>query len=250
MSAVAGVIPARWGSTRFPGKMLAELCGKPLIQWVWERASEARQLDHLLVATDDDRIAAAVDAFGGRAVMTRPDHPSGTDRIAEAVQKLRVEAVVNIQGDEPLIDPGLIDEVAAEIRDGSLWDMATAAEPIHDDALVAQPSVVKVVCDESARALYFSRSPIPYVREKDGEEGAAPLYLRHIGIYGYRREFLERLVRTPPSRLELAEKLEQLRALHIGARMKVIITESSALGVDEPKDIALAEEALRRAGLA
>ncbi len=250
MSAVAGVIPARWASTRFPGKMLAELCGKPLIQWVWERASEATQLEHLLVATDDERIASVVTAFGGRAVMTRPDHPSGTDRIAEAIQGLDVQAAINIQGDEPLIDPDLIDEVAAVVRESDQWDMATAAEPMRDEHLIHEPSVVKVVCDESGRALYFSRAPIPYIREKDGGYDADPLYLRHVGIYGYRRAFLEQLVRTAPSRLEQAEKLEQLRALHIGARINVIIAETSAVGVDEPKDVPVAEEALRRAGLA
>ena len=248
MSTVAGVIPARWGSTRFPGKILAPIGGKPLVQWVWEQAGQAGSLDHLLVATDDERILTAVQAFGGRAVMTRPDHPSGTDRIAEAIRELDVNAVVNIQGDEPLIDPGLIDELAREMSAGASWDMVTAAEPIREAALVDQPSVVKVVCDETGRALYFSRAPIPYVREKDGGAPAEGLYLRHIGIYGYRRTFLERLVNTPPSRLEQAEKLEQLRALHVGGRMKVIITETTALGVDEPGDVARAEEALRRAG--
>lgn len=248
MSVVAGVIPARWASTRFPGKMLVKLCGKPLIQWVWERASEAKNLDHLLVATDDERVASVVTGFGGRAVMTRADHPSGTDRIAEAIQGVDADAAVNIQGDEPLIDPDLIDEVAAVVRASDQWDMATAAEPLRDAHLVAEPSVVKVVCDESGRALYFSRAPIPYIREKDGGYDEQPLYLRHVGIYGYRCAFLERLVRTSPSRLEQAEKLEQLRALHIGARIKVIIAETTALGVDEPKDVPVAEEALRRAG--
>lgn len=250
MSTVAGIIPARWGSTRFPGKMLAPLCGKPLLQWVWEQAAKAGQLDRLRVATDDERIVEAVAAFGGEAVMTRPDHPSGTDRLAEAVRGMDVDAVINIQGDEPLIDPALIDELATEMRAGRAWDMVTAAEPIRDMSLVERPSVVKVVCDESGRALYFSRAPIPYIREKRGGDTDDGLYLRHIGIYGYRRDFLERLVQTPPSRLEQAEKLEQLRALHIGARMKVIVTESLALSVDEPKDIPLAEEALRRAGRA
>jgi 3-deoxy-manno-octulosonate cytidylyltransferase (CMP-KDO synthetase) len=246
---VAGVIPARWGSTRFPGKSLALIAGKPLVQWVWERAAQAKQLSQLVVATDDDRIRAAVEAFGGRAVMTRPDHPSGTDRIAEAVEELDVTAVINIQGDEPLIDPALIDQLATIISDpAAQWDMATAAEPLSDDALIHSPSVVKVVCGEGNRALYFSRSVIPYLREKDGGDPMDGLYLRHVGIYAYRRDFLEKLVRTSPTRLEEAEKLEQLRALHIGAKMKVVITHAPALGVDVPADIATAEAALLKYG--
>lgn len=250
MSGVVGVIPARWGSTRFPGKILAPLCGKPLVQWVWERASASTQLSHLLVATDDPRIADVVRGFGGQAVMTQPDHPSGTDRVAEAITELDVDAAINIQGDEPLIDPTLIDALARDICADADWDMATAAEAIIDPALVAQPSVVKVVCDASGRALYFSRSPIPHVREPQDEVPTTARHLRHIGIYAYRRTFLNQLVQTPPSPLEQAEKLEQLRALHIGGRIKVVVTSCPALGVDEPADVPLAEAALRRAGLA
>jgi 3-deoxy-manno-octulosonate cytidylyltransferase (CMP-KDO synthetase) len=250
MSGIAGVIPARWGSTRFPGKILAPIAGKPLVQWVWERASQATRLDTLLVATDDPRIAEAVAAFGGQAVMTRADHPSGTDRIAEAIAGLDVEAAVNIQGDEPLIDPALIDAVAACVADADAgWDMATAAEPLTDPERIAAPAVVKVVCDAEGRALYFSRSVIPHCREGGLEEAEPPLYLRHVGIYAYRRTCLEQLVRTPPTRLEMAEKLEQLRALHLGARIRVMITQAPALGVDEPADVARAEAALRQAGL-
>ncbi len=247
---VAGVIPARWASTRFPGKILTPLCGKPLIEWVWQRAQAATRLDHLLVATDDSRIYQAVESFGGRAVMTQPDHPSGTDRIAEAVRDLNVDAVLNIQGDEPLIEPTLIDDLARDIEAAEDWDMATAAAPIQDVAQIAQSGIVKVVCDQRGQALYFSRAPIPFARDLEADPFDETLYLRHIGIYAYRREFLEKLVRTPPSRLELTEKLEQLRALHIGARIKVIVTTHTALGVDEPGDVALAEAALRQAGLA
>ena len=161
MSGVIGVIPARWGSVRFPGKILVPLCGKPLIQWVWERARRAKALDALLVATDDDRIAAAVRAFGGEVVMTRGDHPSGTDRIAEAVGERPAAAVINIQGDEPLVEPGLIDRMAEGIRTRPEWDMITAAAPLLDAGRVQDPSVVKVVCDDGGRALYFSRAPIP-----------------------------------------------------------------------------------------
>lgn len=245
---VAGVIPARWGSTRFPGKILTPLCGKPLVQWVWERASQARGLSRLLVATDDQRIADAVHAFGGEPVMTRSDHPSGTDRIAEAVQDLDVTAVVNIQGDEPLIDPALIDALAALVEVDGAWDMATAAARIDESALIDQSSVVKVVMDAEGRALYFSRAPIPYARDQARGVGAVGSYWRHIGIYAYRRTFLTRLVATPPVMLEETEKLEQLRALYIGGRIKVLAAPGVALGVDEPEDVPRAERALREAG--
>ncbi len=247
---VAGVIPARWGSTRFPGKIVTPLCGKPMIQWVWERAKQARRLSHLLVATDDERIVEVVRGFGGEAVMTRADHPSGTDRIAEAVRGLAVEAVVNIQGDEPLIAPDLIDALADCVAGDEGWDMATGASRIGDRAQIEQPSVVKVVMDGEGGALYFSRSPIPHVRDKDGGVDWTSLYWRHIGIYAYRRSFLERLVETEPTLLEEAEKLEQLRALHLGGRIKVIPVSQAALGVDEPGDVARVEAALRKAGWA
>ena len=249
MSKVVGIIPARWGSTRFPGKILADIAGKPLIQWVWERASQASALSAVIVATDEQRIADVVADFGGTAVMTRADHPSGTDRIAEAVRDLDAEAVINVQGDEPLIAPALIDELATVITGPDQWDMATAAARITDPAEVEQPSVVKVVCAADGKALYFSRSPIPHWREKNGDGSGEPLYLRHIGIYAYRRAFLQHLVQTPPTMLEEAEKLEQLRALYLGARMKVLVTEHSALGVDEPGDVERAEQALKEAGL-
>ncbi len=246
---VIGVIPARWGSTRFPGKSLAPIAGKPLIQWVVERARQATRLDGLLVATDDERIRDAVSKMGVEAVLTRPDHPSGTDRIAEAVRGRAADVVINIQGDEPLIDPGLIDELADVMAKGRDWDMATAAAPISGEEEVRNPSVVKVVWDAEGRALYFSRSPIPHLREKDaGPTGSGPLYWRHIGIYAYRRTFLEELVGTPPCRLELAEKLEQLRALYLGCRMKVLQTKESGIGVDKPEDVAKVEAILNNPG--
>ncbi len=246
----AVVIPARFGSTRFPGKMLAPLCGKPLIQWVYERARGARCADRVVVATDDARIAEAVRAFGGEPVMTRPDHPSGTDRIAEAVRGLGVEVVVNVQGDEPLIEPALIDALAEALLAEASWDMATAASALADSADLLNPSVVKLVADRDGCALYFSRSPIPHVRDAAPGTVRAGLHWRHIGLYGYRRTFLERLVREPPCALEEAEKLEQLRALHLGARIKVLVTQHAGLGVDTPDDVPRAEAALRAAGLA
>jgi len=246
---VAGIIPARWSSTRFPGKILVPLCGKPLIQWVWERASKAKSLSSLHIATDDERIALAVQRFGGEAIMTRPDHPSGTDRIAEAARFIKADALINVQGDEPLIDPALIDALASYMTGEGAWDMATAAVPITKQEDRHNPSVVKVVWDADGKALYFSRSLIPHIRDNSGTPDAASLYWRHIGIYAYQRSFLERLVLAPPSALEQAEKLEQLRALHIGARIKVITTAQAGLGVDEPSDVPKAEAAIHAAAL-
>jgi len=247
---MVGVIPARWDSTRFPGKSLEPLCGKPLIQWVIERARQAKKLEKLIVATDDGRIRNAAVELGVDVVMTRSDHPSGTDRIAEALRDVQADVVVNIQGDEPLMDPALIDELANFLARNTDWDMATAAAPITNAQDVQKASVVKVVWDHEARALYFSRSTIPYLREKDsGVAARDPLYWRHIGIYAYRRMFLQKLVSTPPCLLEKVEKLEQLRALYLGCRMKVLRAKEVGLGVDTPDDIKKAEAALKKAGL-
>ena len=240
-----GVIPARWGSTRFPGKSLAPVAGKPLIQWVLERARLAKRLSNVIVATDDERIRRAVERMGGQAVMTRPNHPSGTDRIAEAVAGQPVGVVVNIQGDEPLIDPGLIDRLVEVMEKDGSWDMATAAEPFTDTFTAGRLSVVKVVCDGTGRAMYFSRATIPVQRDEGSPPGPVTR-LRHLGIYAYRREFLERLVKEPPCELEQLEKLEQLRALHIGARIAVLQAEGSGAGVDTPEDVPRVEALLRQ----
>ncbi|BCX50274.1 3-deoxy-manno-octulosonate cytidylyltransferase [Haloferula helveola] len=230
---ITGILPARWGSSRFPGKPLHVIAGKPLIQHVWERCRQCSRLDDLLVATDDDRILAAAEGFGARAVMTSPDHPTGTDRLAEAVAGLPdATHIVNIQGDEPLIDPALVDELAATMAGDPELDMATAANPLDPaDPAVADPNVVKVVISLSGRALYFSRSPLPYFRNP--VDGLA--VLRHKGIYAYRRSFLERFVTWPPSPLERAESLEQLRALENGASIKVLPTDDTSPGVDTPE---------------
>ncbi len=244
---VVGVIPARYGSTRLPGKSLIPLCGKPLVIWVLERARQAAGLDDVCVATDDERIRAVVEAHGGRVAMTRADHPSGTDRIAEALADDAAEVVINIQGDEPLIDPALITGLARRLTSEPEWAMATAAAPIDDPSDLANPAVVKVVCDRRGRALYFSRATIPFVRD------AAPAglrHFRHIGVYGYRRDFLRRMVAEPPCLLERTEKLEQLRALDLGAAILVLETAWAGIGVDTPDDVPRAEAALRRAGLA
>ena len=239
---IVGVLPARWGSSRFPGKPLHVLAGKPLIQHVWERCGRCANLDALLVATDDERIRDAAEGFGARVAMTSPDHPSGTDRIAEALAaEPQATHVMNIQGDEPLIEPGLIDELAAALVDDPLLDMVTAANPLAPGApAVVDPNVVKVVVDLSGRALYFSRSPLPYFR--NAVEGLP--VLRHKGIYGYRREFLEKFVSWPPSPLERAESLEQLRALEHGASIRVIGTEDDSIGLDTPGQVAAIEELL------
>ena len=241
-SHLLGVLPARWGSIRFPGKPLHLIAGKPLIQHVWERCQQCRNLDEILVATDDARIRDAVTAFGGKAVMTSPEHPTGTDRIAEALRHVhQATHIVNIQGDEPLIDPALIDELAATIVGDPSLDMATAANPLDPaDPAVHDPNVVKVVTALDGRALYFSRSPLPYFRNPvPGLQ-----VLRHKGIYAYSRAFLERFVTWPPSPLELAESLEQLRALEHGAAIQVLLTNDSSPGVDTPEQAALIETIL------
>jgi 3-deoxy-manno-octulosonate cytidylyltransferase (CMP-KDO synthetase) len=230
---ILGVLPSRWGSTRFPGKPLHLIAGKPLIQHVWERCRECSRLDDIVVATDDARIFDAVVAFGGNAAMTSPDHSTGTDRIAEAARAFpQATHIVNIQGDEPLIDPALIDELAAALAADPTLDMATAANPLDPaDPAVQDPNVVKVAVALDGRALYFSRSPLPFFRNP--VEGLP--VLRHKGIYAYRRNFLERFVTWVPSPLEKAESLEQLRALENGASIRVLITKDTSPGVDTPE---------------
>ena len=230
---IIGILPARWGSTRFPGKPLHLIAGKPLIQHVWERCKRAQNLSDILVATDDERIFQAVEAFGGKAVMTSTNHPTGTDRLAEAVSQIPgATHILNIHGDEPLIDPTLIDELAQALIDDPQLHMVTAANPLApSDPAIADPNVVKVVLKKNGHALYFSRSPLPYFRNPvPGLQ-----VLRHKGIYGYRRDFLETFVTWPPSPLEQAESLEQLRALENGANIRVLITNDTSPGVDTPE---------------
>jgi 3-deoxy-manno-octulosonate cytidylyltransferase (CMP-KDO synthetase) len=226
-----------------PGKSLVELCGKPMIQWVVERAQEVESLSEVVVATDDERIKVAVESFGAKAVMTRADHPSGTDRIAEAVRGMDADVVVNIQGDEPMLNPGLVDELVEVMLADAGWDMGTAATRIMQDADLNDPGVVKVVWGAEHQALYFSRSVIPFVRDAE-MQGRVP-HWRHLGLYAYRSEFLQKMVAAPPCDLELSEKLEQLRALHLGARMVVLETEDSGIGVDTPADVERAESLMR-----
>ena len=243
-SSVLGVIPARWGSTRFPGKPLHLIAGKPLVQHVWDRCRECRQLARLTVATDDERIAAAVEGFGGHVTMTRPDHPSGTDRAAEVAAAFpEMTRILNIQGDEPLIDPALIDALAAALLADPGLPMITAANPLAaDDPVLADPNVVKVVIDRDGHALYFSRSQIPHPRNVP--EGL--VCYRHKGIYGFRRDFLFDFVAWPPSLLERTEGLEQLRALENGVRIRVVLTDDASPGVDTPEQAAILHDLLSR----
>lgn len=240
-----GLIPARYASSRFPGKPLALIAGKPLIQHVIERCRLARSLREIIVATDDPRIQAAAERHC-RVEMTREDHPSGSDRIAEVAERCQAEALVNIQGDEPLIDPGVIDAVAEALATS---EMSTAATPLRQPAEYDNPNVVKVVVSRAGQALYFSRRTIPCVRDAASrsvdEQLAAFPFLKHLGIYGYRRETLLRLVRLPVSPLEKAERLEQLRALEHGIGIQVVRVDYDSVGVDVPADIEQVERLMR-----
>jgi len=228
-----GVIPARWASTRFPGKPLCDIAGKSLVRRVWERCRQCRRLDRILLATDDERIAEAGREFGAEVVLTRPAHPSGTDRVAEAAAASpEAGIVVNIQGDEPLISPALIDGLVDVLRHQPEVDMVTAATPVADAVVLEDANVVKVVTNRQGRALYFSRSRIPFPRREDVP---GLTWLRHKGIYGYRSTFLERFVGWPPGVLEQAEGLEQLRALENGASIHVVRTDDDSPGVDTPE---------------
>jgi 3-deoxy-manno-octulosonate cytidylyltransferase (CMP-KDO synthetase) len=242
---IIGIIPARYASTRFPAKALAPIAGKPLVQHVVERCKQASSLAEVVVATDDERIASICRSFCA-VEMTRPAHPSGTDRIAEAAARRHCDAVINIQGDEPLIDPRVIDAVADLLRDN---EMSTAAAPLKKVEEYDNPNVNKVVVSAAGRALYFSRRTIPYVRDAATrsieEQLAAFPFLKHLGIYGYRRETLLRLVQLPVSSLESAEKLEQLRALENGIQIAVARVEYDSVGVDVPEDVRRVEEILR-----
>ena len=242
---VVGIIPARYGSTRFPGKVIHSIAGKPLVQYVVEQSQKAKSLSDVIVATDDQRIAEAVKKFC-RVEITRADHPSGSDRIAEVAGKIACDAVVNIQGDEPLIDPAVIDAVAGALKD---CEMSTAATLVKNPKDLENPNVVKVVVNAGGRALYFSRRTIPYLREAasgSSEQLAAFPFLKHLGIYGYRRDTLLRLVKFPVSRLENAEKLEQLRALDNGIPIAVVKVEHESIGVDSPEDVEWVERFLKK----
>jgi 3-deoxy-manno-octulosonate cytidylyltransferase (CMP-KDO synthetase) len=235
---VVAVIPARFGSTRLPGKPLLAATGKPLIQHVVEAARNARRIDRVIVATDDHRIAEAARAFGGEVVLTRPSHPTGTDRVAEVAASLPgARIIVNLQGDEPEMAGQTLDRVVEALEADPDSHMATAATPIRDERVYRDPSCVKVVCSRRGRALYFSRSPIPHFRDglRSQDWGAFPAYL-HLGLYAYRRDFLLSLASLPPSPLESVEKLEQLRVLEAGFPIALCIVEASGDRIDTPED--------------
>lgn len=237
---ILGVIPARFASTRFPGKPLVRIAGKPMIQWVWERASRSRQISRLAVATDDERIAEAARAFGAEVVMTRPDHVSGTDRAAEAAAAAGAPVIVNIQGDEPLIDTAAIDLAIATLLDDPGCQMATLKKRLTRPEDIANPHVVKVVTALDGRALYFSRAPIPASR------GTPAGYWKHIGLYVYRRQLLLAYPTLPRGPLEQAEQLEQLRALENGIPIRVAETDYDTVGVDTPEDLEAVLDVLKR----
>jgi len=230
------VIPSRYGSSRFPGKPLADICGKPMIQHVYERASRAKAFPYVAVATDDERIFDAVKNFGGNAVMTAATHRSGTDRVAEAVRTLNLSAdaiVVNIQGDQPIFEPLQVDEVIAPLLDDPSLDMTTLIYKIVLEAEITHPHAVKVVLDADNFALYFSRSTIPYVRDRNLKAD----YYKHHGIYAYRRDFLEIFTQLPEGKLEKLEALEQLRALEYGYRIKCVLTRYDSVEVDNEREL-------------
>ncbi|NLG98434.1 MAG: 3-deoxy-manno-octulosonate cytidylyltransferase [Chloroflexi bacterium] len=243
---ILGVIPARYGSTRLEGKPLKDICGKPMIQWVYERAKGSQLLDEVVVATDDQRIVDAVEAFGGQVSLTSIDHKTGTDRIAEVARKYNADIVVNIQGDEPLLDARMIDEAIQPLLDDPELKAATLCRPILSDDDFQLPHVVKVVFDRNGNALYFSRSPIPYPRKKEGHRA-----YEHIGIYVYRNDFLMEYVKLPQTPLELSESLEQLRILENGVRLKVVVTkyEYAGLSVDTAEDLERVRQIIAAKGL-
>jgi len=232
---IIGIIPARWGATRFEGKVLADINGKPMIQRVWEQAKKSQSLDEVLVACDDERIYKAAEEFGAKAIMTSKDHASGTDRIAEAVTSLAVDIVVNIQGDEPLIQPSVIDDLANALSADEECQMATVVKVIDDEQELNDPNVVKVVIDQKGYALYFSRSTVPFIR--DNKKSGDLNFYKHLGLYAYKKKFLLGYKDLPASQLELSEKLEQLRALEAGYRIKTVITKEDTVSVDTPEDL-------------
>jgi len=232
---ILAVIPARYASSRLPGKPLVQIDGRPMVQWVYEAAGRVPSVERVVVATDDERVTKAVEGFGGEAVMTSPAHPSGTDRVAEAVRRIGAEIVVNIQGDEPLIDPHVVEQALQPLLAEEAVVMSTLCTRLKDEGQWRDPNVVKVVRAANGDALYFSRAPIPHPREATFPAGC-PVY-KHLGLYAYRGDFLERLTELPPSPLEQVERLEQLRVLEAGYRIRVVETVHDSIGVDTPDDL-------------
>ncbi|MDD5044917.1 MAG: 3-deoxy-manno-octulosonate cytidylyltransferase [Candidatus Omnitrophica bacterium] len=232
---VVGVIPARWGSSRFEGKVLADILGKPMLQHVWERVQGALLLNDVIIACDDERVASSASSFGAKVVITSKDHPSGTDRIAEVVNPLDVKIVVNIQADEPLIHPAMIDQVVRPLLNDPTISVSTLIKRIDDPSEINDPNVVKAVVDQNNFALYFSRAAIPH--RAINSEVEQPKYYKHIGLYAYTKDFLFIYRKLPASILEKTEKLEQLRILEDGFRIKTTETNFDTIGVDTPEDL-------------
>jgi len=241
-----GIIPARYHASRFEGKVLADILGKPMIQHVWESAKNALTLDDLIIAADDERIIKVVEGFGGKAVFTSKQHPSGTDRLREIANPMDVDIVVNIQADEPLLQHSMIDILVSALKDDQELVMTTLMKRINDLREIEDPNVVKVVVDKNNIALYFSRSKIPFVRDKEAiSNGAQMPYCKHIGLYAYTKDFLFTFANIPQSSLEKNEKLEQLRALENGYKIKVLETTCDTIGVDTPGDLEIVKQRLQ-----
>lgn len=246
-----GIIPARYESSRFPGKVLADINGKPMIQHVWEEAKKARLLDELIVACDDDRVMKAVKEFGGKAVFTSKGHLSGTDRLKEIINPLDVNIVVNIQADEPLLHYSMINNLVSALIDNNDIVMASLMKRINDFSQLQNPNIVKVVVDKNNFALYFSRYSIPFVRDRVVVEAEMSIpFFKHLGLYAYTKDFLFIFANFPQSPLEKCEKLEQLRAIENGYKIKMIETEYDTIGVDTPEDLKLAQKRLSNIGAA
>lgn len=241
---VVAIIPARYASVRFPGKVIASLADKPLVVHTYERTVRSRVVSETVIATDDERVVEAVAPYGVNIVMTGADHRTGTDRIAEVAASSDAEIIVNVQADEPLIDPALIDATVQPLLDDPDLPMSTARHAIDDPALIADPNCVKVVCGKDGRALYFSRSPIPFLRDAGHDPVSDAIYWQHIGLYVFRREFLLEYAKMTPTPLERYESLEQLRVLENGYAMAVVDAEEACIGVDTPEDLERARKAL------
>ncbi len=253
---IVAVIPARWRSTRLKGKVLAKIEGKPMVQHVWERVKRAHDVDEVIVAVDKERVQKAVESFGGKAVFTSPEQPSGTDRIAEVANTVDADVYINVQGDEPLIHPMMVDELARVFEYERNIQMATLIKRIHKKEEITDPNVVKCVVDRRGFALYFSRSPIPYICRGGEEAGAGEadlldisgMYFKHIGLYAYTRDFLFTFTNLPKSALERNERLEQLRALEHGYKIKTVETRHDTIGVDTEEDLERVREIMARGG--
>jgi 3-deoxy-manno-octulosonate cytidylyltransferase (CMP-KDO synthetase) len=240
---IVGIIPARLGSTRLKAKVLMPIAGKPMIQHVWERSKKSQKLHDLIIACDDEEILKVASSFKAKAVLTRKDHPSGTDRIAEAVAPLDVDVVINIQGDEPLIHPSIIDDLAEVFMKDQDCPMATVIKPIQAKEELDNPNIVKVVIDNQNNAIYFSRAAIPYNRDQKPFNDLK--FYKHLGIYGYRKSFLMKFKDLKKSYLEQVEQLEQLRALEAGFKIKTVVTTHETISVDTKEDLARVEAALQ-----